>query len=239
MFNCLCCEYKSNKKYNLDRHINIKHKNDIDTDKNDIIENKNDINTDNNDIIEDKNDIIEDKCIICIKCNKKLSSKQSLKKHLLICKGVSNPLECHLCHKIYYDSSSKSRHLKKCKEVFIQKENKNIENKNIENKNIENKNIENIYLLQEREFIKTNEPIYKIGKTKQERLKRITNYPNGTKLVIQIECNDCDTYEKLLITKFKKEFIHKNDIGNEYFYGDRFKMVNIIYDICHRKEIEI
>ena len=119
MFNCLCCEYKSNKKYNLDRHINIKHKNDIDTDKNDIIENKNDINTDNNDIIEDKNDIIEDKCIICIKCNKKLSSKQSLKKHLLICKGVSNPLECHLCHKIYYDSSSKSRHLKLCKETFV------------------------------------------------------------------------------------------------------------------------
>ena len=37
----------------------------------------------------------------------------------------------------------------------------------------------------------------------------------------------------------EKEFIHKNDIGNEYFYGDRFKMVNIIYDICHRKEIEI
>lgn len=230
MFNCLCCEYKSNKKYNLDRHINIKHKNDI-------IEDNNDINTHNNDIIEDKNyintdknDIIEDKCIICIKCNKKLSSKQSLKNHLLICKSVSNPLECHLCHKIYYDSSSKSRHLKKCKEVFIQEE-----NKNIENKNCENKNIEYIYLLQEREFIKTNEPIYKIGKTKQERLKRITNYPNGTKLVIQIECNDCDTYEKLLITKFKKEFIHKNDIGNEYFYGDRFKMVNIIYDICHRK----
>ena len=206
MFNCLCCEYKSNKKYNLDRHINIKHKNDI-------IEDNNDINT-------DKTDIIEDKCIICIKCNKKLSSKQSLKKHLLICKGVSNPLECHLCHKIYYDSSSKSRHLKKCKEVFIQEE---------------NKNSEYIYLLQEREFIKTKEPIYKIGKTKQECLKRITNYPNGTKLVIQIECNDCDTYEKLLITKFKKEFIHKNDIGNEYFYGDPFKMVNIIYDICHRK----
>ena len=236
MYNCSYCKYKSNKKYNLDRHINTKHKNDI-------IEDNNDINT-------DKNDIIEDKCIICIKCNKKLSSKQSLKKHLLICKSVSNPLECHLCHKIYYDSSSKSRHLKKCKEVFIQEENKNIENKNIENKNIENKNCENknienkncenknigyIYLLQEREFIKTNEPIYKIGKTKQERLKRITNYPNGTKLVIQIECNDCDTYEKLLITKFKKEFIHKNDIGNEYFYGDRFKMVNIIYDICHIK----
>jgi len=30
-----------------------------------------------------------------------------------------------------------------------------------------------IYLLQEREFIKTKENIYKLGKTKQENLKRI------------------------------------------------------------------
>jgi hypothetical protein len=121
MYNCSYCKYKSNKKYNLDRHINTKHKNDIIEDNNDINTDKNDIIEDKNDINTDKNDIIEDKCIICIKCNKKLSSKQSLKKHLLICKSVSNPLECHLCHKIYYDSSSKSRHLKKCKEVFIQK----------------------------------------------------------------------------------------------------------------------
>ena len=51
----------------------------------------------------------------CSKCNKKLSSKQYLQKHLLICKGVSNPLECHLCHKIYSCYASKSNHLKICK----------------------------------------------------------------------------------------------------------------------------
>jgi len=229
MYNCSCCKYKSNKKYNLDRHINTKHKNDIIENKNnDIIENKNNdiIENKNNDIIENKNDIIENKCY---KCNKILSSKQGLKKHLLICKGVSNPLECHLCHKIYYDSSSKSRHLKKCKGVLTELGNNIIE---------ENKNSEYIYLLQEREFIKTNEPIYKIGKTKQECLKRIINYPNGTKLIIQIECNDCDTYEKLLITKFKKNFIHKNDIGNEYFYGNRFKMINIIYNLLWEMNIK-
>ena len=43
---------------------------------------------------------------------------------------------------------------------------------------------EYIYLLQEREFIKTLENIYKIGKSKQENLKRIQNYPNGTELII-------------------------------------------------------
>jgi len=41
-----------------------------------------------------------------------------------------------------------------------------------------------IYLLQEREFIKTKENIYKLGKSKQENLKRIQNYPNGTILII-------------------------------------------------------
>jgi hypothetical protein len=32
--------------------------------------------------------------------------------------------------------------------------------------------VEYIYLLQEREFIKTNEPIYKVGRTKAEHNKR-------------------------------------------------------------------
>ena len=106
-------------------------------------------------------------------------------------------------------------------------------------------NDEYIYLLQEREFIKTNEPIYKIGKTKQERLKRICNYPNGTKLIIQILCNDCNKYERLLINKFKELFIHKREIGNEYFKGDRYKMIETIYnliwelDIKNRNENEI
>ena len=51
----------------------------------------------------------------CIKCNKIVSSKYYLEKHLLICNGVSNPLECHLCHKILANSGSKSIHLKNCK----------------------------------------------------------------------------------------------------------------------------
>ena len=43
----------------------------------------------------------------CNKCGKILSSKNYLQKHLLICKGVSNPLECH---KILANSSSKAKH---------------------------------------------------------------------------------------------------------------------------------
>jgi len=106
-FSCSFCEYKSCKKYNLERHMITKHKNEYDIKNTDI--------NNNTDIINNNTDINNK----CIKCNKILSSKQYLEKHLLICKGVSNPLECHLCHKIYYDSSSKSRHLKLCKKTFV------------------------------------------------------------------------------------------------------------------------
>ena len=88
-----------------------------------------------------------------------------------------------------------------------------------------------IYLLQEREFIKTKENIYKLGKTKQENLKRIQNYPNGTKLIIQLECENCDINEKNLIIIFKQKFIQRIDIGTEYFEGDKYEMISIIYNV--------
>ena len=89
-----------------------------------------------------------------------------------------------------------------------------------------------IYLLQEREFIKTNENIYKIGKTKQKNLKRYSNYPNGSKLIFQSICTECDICEKNIVEIFKQEFILRKDIGNEYFEGNFIKMIEIIYKIC-------
>ena len=88
-----------------------------------------------------------------------------------------------------------------------------------------------IYLLQEREFIKTKENIYKLGKTKQENLKRIQNYPNGTILNIQLECENCDINEKNLIIIFKQKFMQRIDIGTEYFEGDKYEMISIIYNV--------
>ncbi len=39
--------------------------------------------------------------------------------------------------------------------------------------------IEYIYLIQEREFINSKQPIYKIGRTKQNNYKRFEQYPKG------------------------------------------------------------
>jgi len=85
--------------------------------------------------------------------------------------------------------------------------------------------------LKEREFIKTNEHIYKIGKTKQKNLKRIQNYPNGTCLLFQIICKNCDLLERKIIDNFKKKYKLRKDVGNEYFEGNYIEMINDIYNI--------
>jgi hypothetical protein len=121
MFNCSCCEYISNKKYNLTRHMVSKHKNENCSNSTNNCSNStnncsNSTNNCSNSIIDCSNSTINNKCS---KCNKILSSKRNLEKHLLVCKGVVNPLECYLCHKILANSGSKSRHLKRCKELLI------------------------------------------------------------------------------------------------------------------------
>jgi len=121
LFNCKCCEYSSNKKYNLYRHMVAKHINydvgiSTSINRNTNIINNNSNIEENNMNINNNNSNIEENNTTCSKCGKTLSSKSYLNKHLLICKGVSNPLECHICHKIFSHYNSKSFHLKKCKE---------------------------------------------------------------------------------------------------------------------------
>lgn len=87
-----------------------------------------------------------------------------------------------------------------------------------------------IYLLQEREFTKTNENIYKVGMTKQKNFKRFYQYPKGSILLHQMICGDASYFERKILKIFKNEFIHRKDIGNEYFECKNFnEMIDIIH----------
>lgn len=86
-----------------------------------------------------------------------------------------------------------------------------------------------IYLLQEREFIKTKEDVYKVGMTKKENYERFNQYPKGSVLLFQMICNNCKHMEKMVLTKFKETFKQRKDIGNEYFEGEYKKMIDIVY----------
>jgi hypothetical protein len=85
-----------------------------------------------------------------------------------------------------------------------------------------------IYLIKEREFIKTEENIFKLGKTKQTDNKRFYSYPKGSILIFQVYSENINKVEKNLIKIFKKTFTHVIKYGNEYFEGDSIKMQKLI-----------
>lgn len=94
-----------------------------------------------------------------------------------------------------------------------------------------------IYLIQEREFIKCKENVYKIGRTKKPNLQRYNQYPIGSELLVHIKCNNCDILERELIFKFKTKYIQRRDIGSEYFDGDCNCIVNDILTMILRNDI--
>jgi hypothetical protein len=97
--------------------------------------------------------------------------------------------------------------------------------------------MEYIYLLQEREFIRMNENVYKIGKTKQENVSRFTQYPKGSVLILHAACGNCDESEKKIINLFKEKYIMRTDIGAEYFQGSVVLMLKDFYEILTQDPI--
>ncbi len=97
-----------------------------------------------------------------------------------------------------------------------------------------------IYIIKIREFVNNNQNIYKIGRTTQDNLKRFNNYPKGSILLYYFYCDDCKIIENNIIQLFKKLFIQKKELGNEYFEGDIYLMMieiaKIIYNNNERNK---
>jgi len=195
---------------------------------------------------------------ICEKCVYSTNLKHHFDKHILSKRHVQlqNDISkifihsCINCKKSYKSYEGLYKHNKtKCiikpKEEpqtnLIEQMNKNIENVIVkldelskittnktppEQPQIKNPNY--IYLLQEREFVKSNKPIYKLGKSKQENVSRIRQYPKGSVLYYQTICIDCDSKETELIRLFNEKYTKHPEIGNEYFEGDYNEMLNDI-----------
>ena len=98
-------------------------------------------------------------------------------------------------------------------------------------------NVQYVYMIKTREFIRTNENIFKIGRTEQLNYGRFNSYDKGSVLLFQSICENCRDCEKNIIKKFKEKFIHRIDFGNEYFEGDCNEMINIISNIVLHKNV--
>ena len=79
--------------------------------------------------------------------------------------------------------------------------------------------IGHLYLIQEREFINTDKPIYKIGMSKNID-SRMKHYPKKSKLILIIESNDVRNDENKLKKVFDEKFKNRTDIGREYYEGN-------------------
>ena len=98
-------------------------------------------------------------------------------------------------------------------------------------------NHEYCYILQEREFIKSNEDIYKIGRTTS--LNRFNSYPKGSKIICLRCVNDFNKTERQLKKKkFKIYFTQEKDIGIEYFSGCLNDMIKLFNTICGYNSIK-
>ena len=95
-----------------------------------------------------------------------------------------------------------------------------------------------IYLLQTREFINAKKPIYKLGKTTMENMKRFKQYARGYCVLFQMICKNCHTCEKDLIIIFKTKYGHKTEYGTEYFEGNYIDMITDIYTYIINEPIE-
>lgn len=89
-----------------------------------------------------------------------------------------------------------------------------------------------IYVIREREFLKTNEFIYKIGRSKQRACKRLNDYPNGSLLECDFRVDNCIEKEKEIIRVLTDKYIRRLDIGYEYFEGNRNEILKDIFNIC-------
>lgn len=81
-----------------------------------------------------------------------------------------------------------------------------------------------LYVIKEREFIKTNENILKIGKTTSIK-NRMPAYPKNSRVVAMYYCTNIHEVEKRLIGVFDTQFIKRTDIGHEYYEGCEREMV--------------
>ena len=87
-----------------------------------------------------------------------------------------------------------------------------------------------IYLIQPREFIKTNEKIYKIGKTSRSIIQRFSEYPKQSSLLYccPVNCKELNMIETGVIKLFDEKFKKRVDIGSEYYQGELFQMILVI-----------
>ncbi len=88
-----------------------------------------------------------------------------------------------------------------------------------------------VYLLQEREFCKTNKNIYVLKCTKCNQDISKLLYPKNSFIWSFTLCKNLVKTKNEISRVFKQKYVQRKDIGDCYFQGDLYNMSGDIYDI--------
>lgn len=94
-----------------------------------------------------------------------------------------------------------------------------------------------IYVIWLREFLQQNEPVYKVGRTINLH-KRTRQYPKGSRQLFSVWTEDTCKAESNVCSELALYFIHRTDIGREYFEGSFERLVDIIWDTVKTLETD-
>lgn len=95
-----------------------------------------------------------------------------------------------------------------------------------------------LYIIQIREFVKTNEPVYKVGRT-CDIIRRYSQYPKSSRLLYLIPCNNLVKKERILLDSLRNKFKNRVDIGLEYFEGVLYDIISTMFSIVFENQTEI
>jgi hypothetical protein len=244
MFECLECPYNTEKKYNLERHIISKHKKGAPNLNNSTPNlNNSTLNLNNSTLNLNNSTLNLNSPNQCEQCHKIFTTKGSLTRHLLICKGpIINEKLCEHCNKILASKQSKTRHILTCKEkalTVINNDNSINNNDNSItniNNNITNNNntiIYNIITFSENprkptQFIKDNMTYRKISDIiNSSGGNDIQIFEKMYRLVLDNPSNRC-IIKKNMKLKFSKAFTGKGWIQK----SDKQLYPKLFNDIC-------
>jgi len=226
---CKFCNYETNKKYNLLRHQNAKHKcqiienNDYNLTEKNVSPNEKNVSPNEKNVSpNEKNVSPNEKNVspnqnICKKCNKIYKTKNSLIEHEKKCTGVDD-LTCPRCMISFTTRQAKSKHIKKdnCEPrsiIHARTPNpQNIDTQNNITNNTTNNNIENQYNTTNNNNIDTQNNIETIN-------ININNYGN--------ERLDYLTYDKML-SIFKNSYNIPTLLTEEIHFNNNFPENNNI-----------
>jgi hypothetical protein len=93
-----------------------------------------------------------------------------------------------------------------------------------------------IYVLQEREFLRSGEPVYKVGRS-GALVKRMAQYPKGSvaTAAFAVDAAVADVAESAVLTCCRRRFRARRDIGSEYFEAPAVaQLVAAVADIAMR-----